>query len=794
MRLHALSVLKRQKHKVLLSVSILLYTVVFSYIAISKHYAFMSTAWDLGIYEQVIWSTINTGRLFWYTPEVLINPSCSFFGVHFSPFLFLILPIYAVFQATETLLVLQTFFLALGAVPLYKLVLFENGSRKQAFAFALIYLFYPPLSGIALFDFHVQAFLPFLFFSAFYYLKKENWGRYLLFIFLSLMVIEFVPLIVSFFGLYGLWVSRKKVFHSIRMLNLKALFLDKRIFFPLITVILGVIWFMIAKRVILTVNPTAPPHPNWKDFGDPIHNLPDFAYNVLTNPVKTLEAIVTPIDRKAIYIFGLFAPLCFLSFLDLSSLAIGFPWFFVAFLSTFPPYQTPIGYQYVAFIVSFIFISAIYGVKRLFAARNRLLSKKRLSVITNKIKIPHRKSLFAIFLVFTITVSYIAILGINPRLPILTEHGQLLETFIKLIPSNASVLTQNDIFPHLSRRLYAYVVTSFSYPLPPDITYDYILIDTKSTWYEVPLENTVYNLTKNNTFGVQYAADGIWLLKRNYTGEIIYLIRNGTFVEFYNQGVSMKLFNDASLSDEPDYENVSFCLYGSSEVNIPKIWREKNFTLLFEGWLYTPISGNYLFELESIGSSKFYLDDKLFLNKNSTIAYNTTWLESGFHPVKVEYTKANYSVSFVQLLWKPPWNSCEIAIQPSFLYSSVSPDISSPFLDINWLSGSKSPFPLINQDHFSAFTNFSLYVPLSGTYKFQVLTNGYASMSIDGRLVLSPFVNDSQTAVEIFLNEGNHAVQIDYMKLQENAYLSVTWQTPESSQFEEIASDSYIGD
>ncbi|OYT27335.1 MAG: hypothetical protein B6U95_06340 [Thermofilum sp. ex4484_82] len=249
----------------ILGVIILVQTFILSYFAILKHYAFMSTAWDLGIYEQAIWSTINTGRFFWYTPEIAINPSCNFFGIHFSPILFLILPVYALFQTTETLLILQVLLLLMGSIPVYKIALYEKCDQKQAFTFALLYLFYPPLIGMISFDFHVQAFLPLLFFCAFYYFKRKDWGKYFLFIVLALMVIEFVPLIVIFFGLYILFINRKKILSSIRNFNLKIL-ICKEVLFSIITVILGVTWFILAREVSLRINPSAPPHPNWKTF------------------------------------------------------------------------------------------------------------------------------------------------------------------------------------------------------------------------------------------------------------------------------------------------------------------------------------------------------------------------------------------------------------------------------------------------------------------------------------------------------------------------------------------------
>lgn len=761
----------------------------------------MSTTWDLGIYEQVLWSTVNTGRFFWYTPELAINPSCNFFGIHFSPVLFLVLPIYAIFQTTEILLILQVFFLALGIIPLYKLVLYENRSRKQALVFALIYLTYPPIIGMTFFDFHVQAFLPFLFFFAFYYFKKEVWSKYFLFIILSLMVIEFVPLIVVFFGLYGLWINRKRIFHSIRNLDFRGFLFNKSIFFSIITIILGLVWFTIAKNIIFSINPSAPPHPNWKVFGDPVHNLSGFIFKVFTNPIRTMEVILTPTDQKIFYIFGLFAPLAFLSFLDFPSLMIGAPWFLAVFLSNYPPYYTPIGYQYVAFVVPFIFISAIYGVKSLPAIKRRFVFCERCNVIFKKITtIQPWRNLSISFLVFVMAMSYITVLGIHVSVPFVTEHDHLAQAFTELVSSNASVLTQNDLFPHLSRRLYAYVAGEFNQSLPSNVTFDYILIDVKSPWYDGSLERLVHNLTRDNAFGIQYAADGIWLLKENYTGEIIYPIKNGVFANFYNQGITIKLFDDTSLIGKPVYENVTLSILGSVESNIPKMWVTKgSFALTFKGWLHIPISGSYLFRLESVGASKLYLDDgQVLRNRNRTsyqANYEMVWLEKGFHPIKVEFVRDNYSLPFIRLTWEPPWENNLVEIRSAFLYSKVSPDSSSPFLTINWNFDSKSPSPLIDKNHFSAFINGRVNASFSGKYKFKILSDGYISLSIDGKLLLSSFKN-FQAEREVFLDQGTHVIQIDYTKLQDNSYLSVMWMPPGGSNFEEIPSNylSWRGD
>jgi uncharacterized membrane protein len=271
------------------------------------------------------------------------------------------------------------------------------------------------------------------------------------------------------------------------------------------------------------VNPTAPPNPNWESFGDPVHNLPGLLLNVLTNPIKTINAIVTPVGPKAVFLFGLFAPLAFLSFLSPPSLLIGAPWFIIAFLSNYSPYYSALGHQYVAFVAPFIFISAIYGVKRLGAVWNHFVPSRQFKSIFSKItKFQHRKAMLAICLFLVITFSYVVILDIHVSIPVVTSHDEALEVFVSLIPSNASVVTQNDLFPHISRRLYVYApIPNATENLPTNITFEYIFVDTTSRWYTPSLSNLVNNVTTEGSFGIQYAYDGILLLKKGYTGKTI---------------------------------------------------------------------------------------------------------------------------------------------------------------------------------------------------------------------------------------------------------------------------------
>ena len=204
-------ILRRDLSEIIVFLAVICYTIILSYYAIAKYNAFNAYAWDLGIFNQSLWTTLHTKNFLFSTVELFINPTGSFFGTHFSPILFLVLPFYALYSSPETLLVFQSAILALGAVPLYFFTKDALNNRVLAVAFSLSYLLYPALHGVNSFDFHVQAFLPLFFFCLMYYLGKEKWPHYFFFLFMSLFVAENVPVIMIFIGLYCFWLYRKDI-------------------------------------------------------------------------------------------------------------------------------------------------------------------------------------------------------------------------------------------------------------------------------------------------------------------------------------------------------------------------------------------------------------------------------------------------------------------------------------------------------------------------------------------------------------------------------------------------------
>src|SRR5216684_2099843 len=181
---------------IIVASSMVAYSLVFSYLSILKNGVYRSYAWDLGIINQALWTTTHNGKLFYTTLEQYVIPSGAFFGTHFSPILFVILPVYALFPSVNTLLIIQSSVLALAAVPIYLLAKNELSNNYVAAFLSCAYLAYPFVQGINWFDFHVESFLPLFFGFSIYYMRKESWKSFLLFILLALTVIEDAAVIV----------------------------------------------------------------------------------------------------------------------------------------------------------------------------------------------------------------------------------------------------------------------------------------------------------------------------------------------------------------------------------------------------------------------------------------------------------------------------------------------------------------------------------------------------------------------------------------------------------------------
>jgi uncharacterized membrane protein len=514
-------ILGREASEFIVFALIIIYAVLFSYYTILKHSAYRTYAWDLGIFSQALWTTLNEGRFFYHTLELFISESGSFFAVHFSPVLFSVIPFYAICPKPETLLVLQSSVLALGAYPLYLLVKEEfDKNAVIALVFVVAYLLYPPLQGVNWFDFHVQSFFPLFVLSALYFFKKKNWKGYCAFVFLSLMVEEQVAILLIFWGIYVVWISRKEFWQALKLRSLK----NSDFLIPILTITVSLVWFAVTRWTKMMLFPINPAFSNeykalasWRILGiqdDPLY----MPVHIILNPYKVVEALSFDFPLKFLYLVFLFAPLIFLP-LRTSAITVSFAWIVPALLSNNSFYYR-LGYQYPAYIIPFIFYASIQGLKKVSKGEVKMaISLSKMILIVTPLLAVSLSPIFPFPKFFD--PAYLP--------PTMTSHEEHLNEVLKLIPYNASVLTQNNIFPHLSSRSNVYAVYPHSaweqtkkkiFDFTTNVTHnvEYILVDLSADFvaFEYALERA-----GSGGYGVYASVDKIVLFKLNYTSRPI---------------------------------------------------------------------------------------------------------------------------------------------------------------------------------------------------------------------------------------------------------------------------------
>lgn len=612
------------------------YTVIFSYFTILKHFAFRSGAWDLSCYEQCLWSAINTPKPFSYTVEPFRG---HYFAMHFCPILFLILPIYALHQTNETLLVLQSAVLALGALPLYWLTRDElKGRGIPALAVALSYLLYTPLHSINWWDFHIEAFVPALYLFMFYYFRRRELLKSFLFFTLTLMTIEFASAMGLFFGVYGLIIVLSEYRRSKKSIM-------KRILYPCGVIALSIAWYFIATEVMEALNPGSTGiffGMYWgRDWGG---NAVEIVVNVVTHPIQAWKYMLNSPD-KIRYLLWLFSPVLFIPLFHapLELLFIAGPWLFASLLAHFIWFYDG---QYPGYVVAQVFIATVCGLRNLSA---RGISVKKIV-----------GSLLAIALPSSVLLSPLG-LGLYPHpgfswrveRPKIGPHELALSEIVKLVPRDANVATLNHIFPHLCHNLNAR-----TYPEPST---DYILTDGYSWFPDYPTEVwcSSAGLVSPDEYGVLAAVDGIVLLKKGYRGPVVYRPSK------VKHALVMRIYNDTRPEDMPVIEMLKFDPNWYLEhwppvplVGIPLPGEYiGRWCITYEGYLHAPEPGAYAFAVKSDDGSSLYIDDKAIIEGHPGPPIDesaTVWLEEGYHEIYIVWAQIT-GPAFFELKWKPPW-------------------------------------------------------------------------------------------------------------------------------------------
>mgnify|MGYP001078325195 CR=1 FL=1 len=457
---------------------VLLYVALFSTLTILKHEAFQTTAFDLGNMDQAVWNSLH-GRLLPFTNW---GEEGTRLAYHVDPILILISPLYFIYSDPKTLLVFQTLIVALGALPLFWLAKEMFGESLVALVFPLVYLLFPALEAANLFDFHPTTLAASFLAYAFHYLYRRRYDWFFLFAVLLMVCKEEMPLLVIMMGLYALLVQR----------NWRV---------GLTAISLGAAWFIIAVCIVI-------PHYNPK--GESPYLA---AYGYLGGgPLGVLKGLLTRPDLvipnlftkdKALYLWGLLAPVAFLSLLAPQILLLSLPTLAINLLSTKPEFYTLEKFHYAAPLVPFVILSTLFGIDYLVVHLPPHLRMKRQTLLY-----------LVSALVLISTLLYHRGHGFTPlaagfQIPKVTSHHHLAQALMALIPDGATVSAQSRLNPHLSQRPKIYM-----FPKVEDAEYVFFDVSVDSWPIHPNVQKDIFEGLIAQGFGVLAGEDGYLLLQR----------------------------------------------------------------------------------------------------------------------------------------------------------------------------------------------------------------------------------------------------------------------------------------
>jgi uncharacterized membrane protein len=495
----------RGRYLVLLMATV--YFCTFTFLSVSQHDSFRTHALDLGTMDQVTWNT-SRGRILEFTPLLSLpsgpsRPDNRLIGGKMELIFLPLAVLYWLWADPRLLLILQTLFLAWGAIPLYEIAQDRLKDGMAAFLISTAYLTYLPLHYVNMRDFHAPVLMvPFLFY-ALLLSTRQQWGRYYLFLLLALFCRIDAALIALFLGFYlfavqgqrrhGLWTA---------LLSLTWLAFD-----------FGLVAPLVESRYGPGTNDLIP-----QRFGSFGGGPLSVGGGILSHPGAVIATLA---DREKIQtLFELLAPLGFLPLAGPGVLISASPVVFLNLLAE-SPWQGTIYAHYFAPAIPFLAVAAVCGLDNLTRwAREglRIFHHETLQSAA----VPYGLALFA--LTNALLVAYF----LSPFPPgqffhlanyrQVTAHERVLREIMDTLPAEAKISAQSELFPHLSHRPVIYL-----FPIVADA--QYVLVDLDPASEKSPLDwysfmARIEDLQQAGLYVPTRFRDGVLLLERS-GGEVV---------------------------------------------------------------------------------------------------------------------------------------------------------------------------------------------------------------------------------------------------------------------------------
>ncbi|ACK70347.1 conserved hypothetical protein [Gloeothece citriformis PCC 7424] len=437
-----------------------------------RHILFQSNALDLGWFDQAVY-LISQGK-----PPIVSFVDFHILGDHAAFLFYPIALFYKIYPSVYWLFIIQAIALALGAIPVWQLAIHSGLKNNQATALAIVYLLYPLIFNINLFDFHLDVIaVPAILWGVLAArLGYVGWFCVAIVIILGCKAILSLTVVAM-----GLWL----------------LIGEKNRICGTIAIVTGIAWFMIATQIIIpfftgTDAAVQMADERYSYLGD---SLGEIALNLFLKPQLVLSKLFTLANLE--YLILLFIPLIWGLY----------PRYLTPLIAAIPPLglnlitdytaQKNLTHQYSLPILPFLILAVIAS----------------LSHGKGWIKKPKWMIVWSIvgFLALA-KYGYFSSLYLKSL-----DTWQATREAIALVNTKGGVLTTSPIAPHLTHRPLIKLAIAGSESINLN-QFDYILLNKRHPgWSSSPelVSNFIDQVQQNPDFKLTYERDEIFLFKKS---------------------------------------------------------------------------------------------------------------------------------------------------------------------------------------------------------------------------------------------------------------------------------------
>jgi uncharacterized membrane protein len=391
----------------------------------------------------------------------------SLLGDHFSPAFWLIVPFYYAYPHPETLLVIQTLVLALGAWPVYLLAKLKLPDGYPLL-WVLVYFLFIPLAYINLYDFHEVALAVAPLGFALYFLERGRRAWFLVFLVFTFFVKEEMALVGVAFGAYALLGKR-----------------DWKLGLGVIVGSLAAFEFTIQLAIPFFAGGAAYPYIGLR-YADVGGSPVGILRTLVTNPLRIAHALLQ--EKKVFFMIAIFGPVLGLSALAGWAGVLVLPTLGYLLLSNYEP-QFSFTSQYSAPLIPLVIGTAII-------AMSRLPKAVQAGVAT---------AVLVSSLVFSWAYGDLPFSRkFDPGLFQTQARYAAFVPYLKLIPPDARVSAENGFPSHLAERRYIY---DWGFEGVQDA--QWIVLDFEGTNYNLEVFNS--DVARVESLGYEKVASGYGL-------------------------------------------------------------------------------------------------------------------------------------------------------------------------------------------------------------------------------------------------------------------------------------------